>query len=75
MINLLARFYDVWDGSIEIDGYDLRDVTQESLRSQLGVVLQDVYLFGGSVADNIRYGRTDADDGRDSRSGACRRCT
>ena len=60
MINLLARFYDVWEGSIEIDGYDLRDVTQESLRSQLGVVLQDVYLFGGSVADNIRYGRQDA---------------
>jgi ABC-type multidrug transport system fused ATPase/permease subunit len=60
MINLLARFYDVWDGSIEIDGYDLRDVTQESLRSQLGVVLQDVYLFGGTVADNIKYGRPDA---------------
>ncbi|MEZ4520051.1 MAG: ABC transporter ATP-binding protein [Thermomicrobiales bacterium] len=60
MINLLARFYDVWEGSIEIDGHDLRDVTQESLRSQLGVVLQDVYLFGGTVADNIRYGRPDA---------------
>ncbi|CAN5793762.1 ABC transporter ATP-binding protein [soil metagenome] len=60
MINLLARFYDVREGSIEIDGYDLRDVTQESLRSQLGVVLQDVYLFGGTVADNIRYGRPDA---------------
>lgn len=60
MINLLARFYDVWEGSIEIDGYDLRNVTQESLRSQLGVVLQDVYLFGGTVAENIRYGRPDA---------------
>jgi ABC-type multidrug transport system fused ATPase/permease subunit len=60
MINLLARFYDVWDGSITIDGYDLRRVTQESLRSQLGVVLQDVYLFAGSVADNLRYGRPDA---------------
>lgn len=60
MINLLARFYDVWDGAIRIDGHDLRDVTQESLRSQLGVVLQDVYLFGGTVADNIRYGRPDA---------------
>jgi ATP-binding cassette, subfamily B, multidrug efflux pump len=60
MINLLARFYDVWDGSIEIDGFDLRDVTQESLRSQLGVVLQDVYLFGGTVEENIRYGRPDA---------------
>lgn len=62
MINLLARFYDVWDGSITIDGYDVRDVTQESLRSQLGVVLQDTYLFGGSVRDNIRYGRPDATD-------------
>ncbi len=60
MINLLARFYDVWDGSITIDGYDVRDVTQRSLRSQLGVVLQDVYLFGGSVADNIKYGRPEA---------------
>jgi ABC-type multidrug transport system fused ATPase/permease subunit len=60
MINLLARFYDVWDGSITIDGYDLRNVTQESLRSQLGVVLQDVYLFAGTVADNLRYGRPDA---------------
>lgn len=62
MINLLARFYDVWDGSITIDGYDLRDVTQESLRSQLGVVLQDTYLFGGSVRENIKYGRADASD-------------
>lgn len=60
MINLLARFYDVWDGSITIDGYDIRDVTQASLRSQLGVVLQDVYLFGGTVADNIKYGKPDA---------------
>ena len=60
MINLLARFYDAWDGAIRIDGHDLRDVTQESLRSQLGVVLQDVYLFGGTVADNIRYGRPEA---------------
>jgi ABC-type multidrug transport system fused ATPase/permease subunit len=60
MINLLARFYDVWDGSITIDGYDLRDVTQKSLRSQLGVVLQDVYLFGGTVADNLKYGKPDA---------------
>ncbi|MFW6074628.1 MAG: ABC transporter ATP-binding protein, partial [Chloroflexota bacterium] len=62
MINLLARFYDVWDGSITIDGYDIRDVTQQSLRSQLGVVLQDTYLFGGSVRDNIKYGRPNASD-------------
>jgi ABC-type multidrug transport system fused ATPase/permease subunit len=62
MINLLARFYDVWEGSIRIDGYDLRDVTQHSLRSQLGIVLQDTFLFDGTVRDNIVYGRPDATD-------------
>src|SRR5690606_12698600 len=62
MINLLARFYDVWDGSIRIDGYDVRDVTQRSLRSQLGIVLQDTFLFDGSVRENIAYGRPDATD-------------
>jgi ABC-type multidrug transport system fused ATPase/permease subunit len=62
MINLLARFYDVRDGAIRIDGYDIREVTQRSLRSQLGVVLQDTYLFGGTVAENIKYGRPDASD-------------
>jgi len=60
MINLLSRFYDVWDGAIRIDGYDIRDVTQQSLRSQLGIVLQDTFLFNGSVRDNITYGRPDA---------------
>ncbi|MDQ3167379.1 MAG: ABC transporter ATP-binding protein/permease, partial [Chloroflexota bacterium] len=62
MINLLMRFYDVWDGAITIDGHDLRDVTQTSLRSQVGIVLQDTFLFGGSVRDNIRFARPDADD-------------
>ncbi|HET9014359.1 MAG TPA: ABC transporter ATP-binding protein [Thermomicrobiaceae bacterium] len=62
MINLLARFYDVWEGAIRIDGLDLRDVTQQSLRSQLGIVLQDTFLFDGSVRDNIAYGRPDATD-------------
>jgi ATP-binding cassette subfamily B multidrug efflux pump len=62
MINLLARFYDVWEGSIRIDGYDVRDVTQRSLRSQLGIVLQDTFLFAGTVRDNIAYGRPDATD-------------
>ncbi|WP_040667699.1 ABC transporter ATP-binding protein, partial [Nitrolancea hollandica] len=57
------RFYDVWEGSIRIDGYDLRDVTQHSLRSQLGIVLQDTFLFDGTVRDNIVYGRPDATDG------------
>ncbi|MGN6563557.1 MAG: ABC transporter ATP-binding protein, partial [Thermomicrobiales bacterium] len=62
MINLVMRFYDVWDGKLTIDGRDVRDVTQESLRSQLGIVLQDTFLFGGTVRDNIRYARPDATD-------------
>jgi ATP-binding cassette subfamily B multidrug efflux pump len=61
-INLLMRFHDVWEGAIEIDGHDLRAVTQESLRSQMGIVLQDTFLFGGSVRENIRFGRPDATD-------------
>jgi ABC-type multidrug transport system fused ATPase/permease subunit len=60
MINLLLRFADVWSGSISIDGHDLRDVTQESLRSQLGIVLQDTFLFAGSIRQNIAYARPDA---------------
>ncbi len=60
MVNLLMRFSDVWSGSITIDGHDIRDVTQQSLRSQLGIVLQDTFLFGGTVRDNIAYPRTDA---------------
>ncbi len=62
MINLIVRFYDVTSGAIRIDGHDVRDVTQESLRSQVGVVLQDTFLFAGTVADNIRYGRPEATD-------------
>jgi ATP-binding cassette subfamily B multidrug efflux pump len=60
MINLVMRFYDVWDGSLTIDGHDLREVSQQSLRSQLGIVLQDTFLFGGTVRDNIRFGRPEA---------------
>lgn len=62
MINLLARFYDVDGGAIRIDGHDIRDVTQQSLRSQLGVVLQDTFLFSGTIRDNIRFARPDATD-------------
>jgi ATP-binding cassette subfamily B protein/subfamily B ATP-binding cassette protein MsbA len=62
IIRLLSRFYDVTDGSLRIDGYDVRDVTSDSLRQQLGIVLQDTFLFTGTVADNIRYGRLDATD-------------
>lgn len=60
LINLLGRFYDVTSGSVTIDGIDVRTVMQDSLRRQIGVVLQDNFLFSGSVADNIRYGRLEA---------------
>jgi len=61
-INLVPRFYDVWDGGVLIDGYDVRDVTLESLRSQFGIVLQDTFLFSTTIAENIRYGRLGATD-------------
>lgn len=57
---LIARFYDVREGAILIDGHDVRDVTQHSLRSQIGVVLQEPFLFTGTIRDNIRYGRLEA---------------
>jgi ABC-type multidrug transport system fused ATPase/permease subunit len=57
---LIARFYDPTDGRITIDGHDLRDVTQRSLRRQLGIVPQEGFLFGGTVAENIAFGRPDA---------------
>jgi ATP-binding cassette subfamily B protein len=59
-INLLCRFYDAEEGAIEIDGYDIRSVTLHSLRSQIGVVLQEPFLFHGTVAQNIAYGNPDA---------------
>jgi ATP-binding cassette, subfamily B, multidrug efflux pump len=62
IIRLLSRFYDVTEGSLAIDGYDIRDVTSDSLRRQLGIVLQDTFLFTGTIADNIRYGRLNATD-------------
>lgn len=62
IINLIPRFWDVTDGSVKIDGHDVRDVTAESLRSQIGIVLQDTFLFSASVMDNIRFGRPDATD-------------
>lgn len=60
MAALLARYYDVWSGAIRIDGYDIRDVTLRSLRSQLGIVLQDPFLFASTVRENIAYGRPEA---------------
>lgn len=62
IINLLPRFYDVTGGAVKIDGLDVRDVTQASLRSQIGIVLQDTFLFSDTVMNNIRYGRLDATD-------------
>lgn len=59
---LIARFYDVQSGAVLIDGHDVRDVTQQSLRSQIGIVLQEPFLFTGTIRDNIRYGRLDATD-------------
>jgi len=60
--SLLPRFYDVLDGAVEIDGIDVRALTLASLRAQIGIVQQDVYLFGGSIRENIAYGRLDASD-------------
>ncbi|WP_246303271.1 ABC transporter ATP-binding protein [Paenibacillus plantarum] len=62
IINLLTRFYDINEGSITIDGLDIREMEKDSLRSQLGLVLQDVYLFSGTIRENIRFGRLDATD-------------
>jgi ATP-binding cassette, subfamily B, bacterial MsbA len=62
LAGLVPRLWDVTEGSIRIDGHDVRDVTVESLRSQIGLVPQEATLFGGSIADNIRYGRLDASD-------------
>lgn len=62
LCSLLPRFYEVSSGSITIDGKDIRDITLKSLRRQIGVVQQDVYLFAGTVMENIRYGRPDATD-------------
>ena len=63
IINLLPRFYDPTEGCITIDGHDLRDVTLESLRAQIGIVLQETTLFSGTIRDNIAFGKPDATDG------------
>jgi subfamily B ATP-binding cassette protein MsbA len=60
IINLLARFYDVASGAVLVDGHDIRAVTGESLRKQIGIVLQESVLFSGTLEDNIKYGRPDA---------------
>ena len=62
LCSLIPRFYEVSDGSILLDGTDIKDITLRSLRSNIGVVAQDVYLFSGSIRENIAYGKTDATD-------------
>ena len=60
IVNLISRFYDVTAGSVTVDGYDVRDVTLQSLRSQIGMIFQEAVLFGGTIAENIAFGRADA---------------
>jgi ATP-binding cassette, subfamily B, bacterial len=62
LCSLLPRFYDVTGGRITVDGVDIRDVTLASLRRQIGIVQQDVFLFGGTLRENVAYGKLDADD-------------
>ncbi len=62
IVNLICRFYDIDSGQIFIDGYDIKQVTVESLRSQMGIMTQDTFLFSGSLRENIRYGKLDATD-------------
>lgn len=62
IVNLLTRFYEIDDGRITIDGQDIRAINKDELRRQLGIVLQDTFMFSGAVKDNIRYGRLDASD-------------
>ena len=62
IVSLLSRFYDVSEGSVAIDGHDVRSVTLDSLRRQMGVMLQDTFIFSGNVRENIRYGKLDATD-------------
>lgn len=62
VVNLVSRFYDVTGGALRIDGHDVRDVTLHSLRKQMSVMLQDSFLFSGTIMDNIRYGKLDATD-------------
>lgn len=62
IVNLISRFYEVTDGAVRIDGWDVRGVTLESLRRQMGIMTQDNFLFSGTIRENIRYGRLDATD-------------
>ncbi len=74
LINLLMRFYDVNSGSIKVSGTDIRDVTRASLRGSYGMVLQDTWLFNGTIRENIRYGRPDASDAEVEAAARAARC-
>lgn len=62
VVNLVSRFYDIEEGSVMVDGLDVRSVTLESLRKQMGIMLQDTFIFSGTIMDNIKYSRLDATD-------------
>lgn len=62
IVNLISRFYDVQEGKVKVDGYDVKTVSIESLRRQMGIMTQDNFLFSGTIKDNIRYGKLDATD-------------
>ncbi|MFV8829192.1 ABC transporter ATP-binding protein [Alkalihalobacterium sp. APHAB7] len=62
IVNLISRFYDPTSGSVKIDGHDLRDLTLDSIRQQVSIVLQDTFIFSGTIMENIRFGRPDATD-------------
>lgn len=62
IVNILCRFYDIQEGEIRIDGHNIHDVTLKSLRSKMGIMLQDSFIFSGTIKDNIRYGKLDATD-------------
>ena len=70
MVKLLMRFYDLNGGSIKVDGYDIKDFNRSSLREMFGMVLQDTWLFSGTIMENIRYGRLDATEERRSSKGS-----
>jgi len=74
LCSLIPRFYDVTEGAIYLDGKDIRKIKLKDLRSQIGIVQQDVYLFAGNIMENIRYGRPDATDEeviRAAKTGQC----
>ena len=59
---MLPRFYEATSGDIQVDGHSIKDITLESLRTQIGIVQQDVFLFSGTIRENIAYGKLDASD-------------